>query len=97
MTDDQYRRLVEFLGQQFFQVDGRFTQIDARFAQIDARFTQIDARFSQGGARFVQLEEQIAGLAGDLERFRGEVRAEFDETKSMIRLVDQRVERLESR
>jgi hypothetical protein len=90
MTDDQYHHLVEFLGAQFTQVDRRFTQIEGRFIQIEGRFTQIDARF-------IQLEEKIDGLAGDLEHFRGDVRAEFDETKGLIRLVDRRVERLEAR
>jgi chromosome segregation ATPase len=103
MTDDQYRQLVGFLGEQFAQMDRRFDQIDGRFAQIDGRFAQnegrfarIDARFAQIDARFLQVEERIAGLAGDLESFRSEVRTEFDETKGMIRLLDRRVARLEA-
>jgi hypothetical protein len=87
MMNDEYRQLVDFIGQHFAGVHSRFSEIDARFGQIDARFGQIDARFDD--------------LEGRFDRFPQDVRAEFSEVKDLIRLgyvdLDRRVRRLEER
>lgn len=91
----QYRQLVEFLGQQFTQIDGRFQQIDARFVEIDARFAQVDARFVEVH-REIQLSENVDRR---FVEFDARMQAQFDEVKGLIRVgyvdLDRRVRRLE--
>jgi len=85
MTTDEYGQLIQFLGQQFAQVDARFARVEGEFRRIDGKVER--------------LNEQVAGLRGEFDQFRVEVRAEFVGVRDLIRLshagLDRRVRRLE--
>jgi chromosome segregation ATPase len=68
MTPSEYQQLVEFLGQQFTEVDHRFTGIDRRFTEIDHRFTEIDHRFTDIGRQFTELRQEILGRFDEIYR-----------------------------
>jgi ABC-type transporter Mla subunit MlaD len=106
VTNGEYQELVRFLGERFAEIDGRFAQIDGRFAQIDGRFAEIDGRFAEINGRLAEVDGQFGAVrreirqnADTLEHFRTEVRSEFDEVKSLLRVshgdLDRRVRRLE--
>lgn len=84
MTDDQYRQLIAFLGERFSEVDGRFQRVDTQISDLRT-----------------EVRAEIHAFRDDVDlrfqEFGSEVRAEFDEVKGMIRLLDRRVERLEAR
>ena len=82
MTDSEYRRLVEFLGGQFAQIEARFEQVDGRFAEIDRRFGEVDRRFTELDRRIETLDTRQE------ERFR-EILGHFSE-------LYRRLERLEA-
>ena len=88
MTDDEYRRLVEFLGERFTAIDQRFTAIDQRLDATDRRFDALDERFVTIDGRFTALERRVEdGFA--------EMRARFREVFGHFEEVYRRLERLE--
>lgn len=84
-VEGEYRQLVEFLGQQFAQVDAQFGQVRREIQRVDGKVEQ--------------LREEVTGFRGEFDQFRGEVRTEFTEVRALIRLsygdLDRRVKRLE--
>lgn len=82
MTNGEYQRLVEFLGE-------RFTAIDQRFAAIDQRFTAIDRQFAVMDQRSAALERRVDdGFRGVDARFR-EVFGHFEELYRRLERLEQ--------
>jgi chromosome segregation ATPase len=89
MTDSEYRRLVEFLGAQFAEIERRLTKIDHRFTEVDHRFTEIDRRFTEIDRRFDETDRRIESLAAREEEHFREILGHFDD-------LYRRLERLEA-
>jgi hypothetical protein len=96
MTNDEFTRLVQFLGERFDGIDRRFDGIDHRFDGIDRRFTIVDRRFDDVNR---QVEELRADVGVEFERVRGEMRGGFETLTTLLRdshgSLDRRVRRLE--
>ena len=51
MTNDEYGRLIEFIGRRFDEVDAKLAEHDARFEQIDTQFGEVLGQIEHLGAR----------------------------------------------
>lgn len=59
MTNDEYQRLIEFLGEKFEAIDRRFESIDPRFDAVDAKLAEHDRRFDAVEARLTEHDERF--------------------------------------
>jgi chromosome segregation ATPase len=75
MTSPEYQQLVEFLGQQFTEVDRRFDEVNRRFTEVGGRFTEVDRRFDE--------------LAGQLAELRRDMLGHFDEVYRRLERLEQ--------
>jgi chromosome segregation ATPase len=85
MTNSEYQQLVEFLGRQFAEVDGRFTQVDGRFAQVDARFALLDQRLLRFDECFQTIDQQFGTMDRRLVTMEQRFEAGFDAVEQQLR------------
>jgi archaellum component FlaC len=96
VTDNEYRRLVEFLSGQFTQIDARFDQIDARFDQMDARLDRMDARFAGIDRSFGEVDRRFADVDRRIEALETRQEERFREILGHFGELYRRLERLEA-
>lgn len=76
MTNDEYRKLIAFLGTKFGEVDANFRAIDARFGLVDASLAQIRA----------EMHEFRHEVDGRFRHVHDEMDTRFEEVKGLIRV-----------
>lgn len=85
MTNDEYRQLIEFLGQKFGEVDRQFVEVRAEMADMRRGLTMV--------------QDGLTETRQDLAAFKGETQREFADVKALIRAshttLDRRGRRLE--
>lgn len=102
MTNDEYQRLVAFLGERFGEVDARISQVDARVEQVRREFGVVAENLE---SQIRQVAEGVVNAVQVADRYRDELRAEIradgEQTRALIRVgyaeLDRRVRRLEAR
>ena len=94
ISGDEYRQLIEFLGQRFEAIDQRFEAIDQRFDRMertsDERFREILGHFDAVYQRLDRLEQEYHMIVQGLRRI--EVRLADHETRR--ELLERGVEQL---
>jgi hypothetical protein len=72
MTDSEYRRLVEFLGERFTEIDSRFVALEGRFATFERRseeqFREIPGHFDELDRRLDRLETESFAIVQSVRR-----------------------------
>jgi chromosome segregation ATPase len=86
VTDSDYRRLVEFLGAQFAEVDRRFTEIDRR---SEERFREILGHFDELYRRLERLEAEYFAIVQALRRIETLVGSEQVQRETLGQSVEQ--------
>lgn len=108
--DARFTRIDEH----FSQIDARFNQIDERFVRVDERFTQTSREIRETKETVGQLQITVESMRDDIRQvadgvaandeklnaFKGEVAAQFEEIRGLIRPaygdLNRRVSALES-
>jgi len=71
MTNDEYGRLIDFIGRRFDEVDAKLAEHDVRFEQIDARIEhKLDGEQAQRealGQELSTLKGHVAALQSRIE------------------------------
>jgi len=71
-----------------------------RFDRVDQRFDRVDQRFDRVDQRFDKVDQRLDGIDQRLDGLRQEMRQEFTELRSMIKLsyaeIDRRLANLET-
>ena len=104
MTDDEYRRLVDFLGRQFAAIDQRFDTLERR---VEDGFREVFGHFDAIYKRFERLEQEYHAIVEALrrieailtdERARREVLERgLADLKERVALLQARIDELERR
>ena len=58
MTNDEYGRLIDFIGRRFDEVNAKLAEHDARFERIDTQFGEVQGQIEHLYARFERLEQE---------------------------------------
>lgn len=88
MTDTEYRQLIEFLGQQFTRIEGRFEQIDQRFVVVDRRFVQLDERFDALERRVDEGFRDVTGHFEEIYRRLDRLEQEYYAVLQALRRIE---------
>ncbi len=79
MTNDEYGRLVEFIGRKFDEVDAHFTQVDARQLATANELREfreaVQTKLAEHDERFREVLGQIEHLYGRFDRLEQEYQA----------------------
>ena len=62
MPNDDYTRLIEFLGRKFEDIDRRFDRLDAKLAEHDERFREVFGHFDHLYRRLEPLEQEYQAI-----------------------------------
>jgi chromosome segregation ATPase len=93
MTDSEYQRLVEFLGERFAEIDRRFAEIDRRFdslaARQEERFREILGHFDELYRRLERLEAEYFAIVQTLRRIETLVAGERVQRETLGQSVEQ--------
>lgn len=68
MTNDEYQRLIEFLGRKFEAIDRRFDGIEARLTEHDERFREVLKHFDHLYRRPERVEDEYHEILQPLRR-----------------------------
>ena len=91
--------LIQFLTNQFHQMNQKFENMDKKFDQIDDKFQQMDNRFNQIDDKFQQIDSQLEQMN---ERFHQidqrfeQVDEQFKQAEKQFQEVFHRFDRMES-
>jgi predicted nucleic acid-binding Zn-ribbon protein len=88
MTNDEYRQLVEFLGERFTVIDRRFEAVDRRFDGIDQRLDGIDQRLDG-------MDQRLDGMDRRLDAMDRRFETNDFRLASMQQYMDRRFEALQ--
>ncbi len=104
MTDSEYRRLVEFLGTQFAEIDQRFTALERRseeqFREILGHFDELYRRLERLEAEYfaiVQTLRRVETLAGSEQAQREAIGQSVDQLRRQIADLQARLDAVEAR
>jgi chromosome segregation ATPase len=107
MTNDEYGRLIEFIGRRFDEVDAKLAEHDARFERIDTQFGEVLGQIEHRYARFERLEQEYQAIVGALRRIehkldgeqalREALGLELSTLKGHVATLQSRIEELERR
>jgi chromosome segregation ATPase len=86
MTDGEYRRLVEFLGTQFAEIDRRFTELERR---SEEQFREVLGHFDELYRRLERLEAEYFAIVQTLRRIETLVGSERAQREAIGQSVDQ--------
>jgi len=75
MTNDEYSRLIEFLGRKFEEIDRRFDGVEAKLAEHDQRFDTVEAKLGEHDERFGEILGHFDHLYNRLEHLEQEYQA----------------------
>jgi chromosome segregation ATPase len=96
MSPTEYEQLVEFLGRQFTELEGRFEKIDQRFERIDQRFDLVARRFDENDRRFDQIEGQIIDLRREMLGHFDEIYRRLERLEQEYHMITQGLRRIEA-
>ncbi len=111
MSPSEYEQLVEFLGRQFTEIDGRFDLVAGRFDKIDRRFDRVDGQvtelrremlghFDEIYHRLERLEQEYHAITQGLRRIEARLADESGRREILARdlaELKQQVATLQSR
>jgi hypothetical protein len=104
MTDSESRRLIEFLGTQFAEVDRRFTAMERRseeqFREILGHFDELYRRLERLEAEYfaiVQTLRRIESLAGTEQAQRAVLEQSVVELRRQVASLQARLDAVEAR
>ena len=107
MTNDEYGRLIEFIGRRFDEVDAKLAEHNARFERIDTQFGEVLGQIEHRYARFERLEQEYQAIVGALRRIehkldgeqalREALGLELSTLKGHVATLQSRIEELERR
>jgi chromosome segregation ATPase len=107
MTNDEYGRLIEYIGRRFDEVDAKLAAHDDRFAQIDDRFGEVLGQIEHLYARFERLDQEYQAIVAALRRIehkldretaqREALGMELSVLKGQVAALHSRIEELERR
>ena len=99
MERDDYKELVDFLGEKFERIDQRFEQIDQRFDRVEGEIRSVGVLVEENTKRIEIVAEGVKTVEQRLDRFQEEVREEFGAVRGEMKVgfgaVHERVDRLE--
>jgi hypothetical protein len=99
MENNEYGKLVDFLGKKFEEMDDRFDQMDKKFDQMDNKIEQMDKKFEQkledqGRHNGILIEEVnhkidlvIEGQQGIIQKFGRHVEENESEHKRLEHMI----------
>ncbi len=86
--NQDFSELIQYLGEKFTHIDGRFNGVDEKFTHIDGRFNGVDEKFTHIDERFNEIKTDFNDLQTSVDAYAKKADTYFQEMVMLFHKVD---------